>query len=222
MDSIYVLVALSLGSQVVNLSHWRFRVGETFMPLATSGWQVASLVVLGLATGVTAALSLARLVPSLTSMVALFSFVTVVQVIAVWNRHMLRAADPTAVRVPVSAWATWSPFQSPEVRDIYKHLEIDERLLLVQSATQWGRQIASWFAIPLGIACFLFCDSATLGFVVVAVIAGCTPLFLTLMRAHQKRVRKILCATKYAQTRGYRPDTLRVFAFPWSRAESSA
>ncbi len=32
----------------------------------------------------------------------------------------------------------------------------------------------------------------------------------------RRRFRETLCATQYAKARGYQPETLRMFSFPWS------
>ncbi len=113
--------------------------------------------------------------------------------------------------------STWSPFQSPEVRDICKHLTDDERRRLYANAADFGRQTGWRFALPSGLVAGSFVFSISAGFAMFALLLIYLFCFeRNRLQANQQRVRDLLCASQYAQARGYGPDTLRMFAFPWS------
>lgn len=117
-----------------------------------------------------------------------------------------------------SMWS--SPFQSPEVRDICRHLTPAEKRELIKLARRDGRQSGFQIAIIFILIAisFSFGHPLTIGLI----LSGLFILYVLIferrrIRAHQKRVREMLCATEYARSRGYQPDTLRMFAFPWNK-----
>jgi hypothetical protein len=116
-----------------------------------------------------------------------------------------------------SGGSTWSPFQSPEVRDICAHLTAEERERLVENARRCGRELAVWIVLPVAIASVLFLWSARLGFVGLAVLS----LYFVIavwprIRAMRLRSQELICQSEWARGRGYTAATLRFFAFPWS------
>jgi len=114
--------------------------------------------------------------------------------------------------------STWSPFQSPEVREICSHLTAAEKQRLLAQAADYGRQTAWWFALPFSVVAVSFFYSRPLGFVLlVPFIIYCVTVERRRIRAHQQRVRALLASTEFARERGYRPEALRMFVFPWSR-----
>ena len=114
--------------------------------------------------------------------------------------------------------STWSPFQSPEVREICAHLPPAEHALLIADARQRGRDIGRWLAVPFGVAVGLLFWSWQVGvallalFIIYFAISGFPRL-----RAMQRRSMTLLCETEWARSRGYTPERLKLIAFPWTR-----
>lgn len=116
------------------------------------------------------------------------------------------------------AESTWSPFQSSEVRDICNHLSRPEKLNLLEQAAEYGRQTAVRFALPCAVVVVAFIYSRLVGVVLLAGLAFYLLIFeWRRVRAHQARMRDLLCATEYARARGYCSKGLRMFAWPWSK-----
>jgi hypothetical protein len=118
----------------------------------------------------------------------------------------------------------WSPFQSPEVRDILEHLSPTEEKAfmehssgVMEQAAISGQKSGFLFGIPaalIGATCFYSVALAITLFVLfVAVVVA-----FSWRRAQTKlrKLREILCETQYARERGYRPESLRLSSFPWS------
>jgi hypothetical protein len=116
--------------------------------------------------------------------------------------------------------STWYPFQSPEVRKIYEHITPSEKRELKRLFIELNFQIASPAGILIGLTVlsFAFAYSITIGLIFSGLfIVYILTLVRREIRAYYKRVREILCATGYARSRGYQPETLRIFAFPWNK-----
>lgn len=72
--------------------------------------------------------------------------------------------------------------------------------------------------MPFALVAVSFYYSRPGGFVLlVPFIIYCFTIERQRIRAHPQRVREFLAATEFAREHGYRPDALRMFAFPWSR-----
>lgn len=72
--------------------------------------------------------------------------------------------------------------------------------------------------MPGALVAVSFYYSRPAGFVLLALfIIYCFTVERQRIRAHQHRVREFLAATEFGREHGYRPDALRLFAFPWSR-----
>ena len=114
--------------------------------------------------------------------------------------------------------STWSPFQSPEVREICAHLTPAEHAQFIADARLRGTEIARWIAIPFGVAGGALYWSWQIGLVLLAlfgvyfVVSGFPRL-----RAMHRRSMALLCETAWARGRGYTPERLRPMVFPWAR-----
>lgn len=114
--------------------------------------------------------------------------------------------------------ATWSLFRSPEIRDICAHLTPEEIDELASQAAQVGRKIGALMSLPLVVVGFSLLYSVRVFAVLLGLFIGSAFVIeWRLIRDHQRRVRRTLCATEYAKARGYHPETLRMFSFPWFR-----
>ncbi len=104
-------------------------------------------------------------------------------------------------------WKTWSPFQSPEVRDICTHMTDAERAEASRRAGLYGIWVAATFAVPLA---FAMSERSHLFTVIAAVLVTihviCIPIW-------QKMQRRFLCSTAWAREHGITSDRLRMFAF---------
>lgn len=114
--------------------------------------------------------------------------------------------------------STWSPFQSPEVREICAHLTPTEHARLIDDARERGRKIALWFAIPLTIVVLVLWWSWRLGLVLVTVFAGYFVFWiLPRFRAMQRRSIEMLCETEWGRSQNYTTTRLRLMTLPWSK-----
>jgi hypothetical protein len=113
--------------------------------------------------------------------------------------------------------STWSPFQSPEVRDICENLTAAEHTRLIDDARQRGTDGARWFAIPFsGVICLLL-FSWQWGLVSLALFA----IYFVgwgwpRLRESRRKTIEMLCETEWARKSGYTPERLRLTKFPWS------
>lgn len=102
---------------------------------------------------------------------------------------------------------TWSPFQSPEVREIYVHMTDSERNAVSLLGGLYGFWAAATFAGPLAFAFAI--GNFTFGVVALVLIIvhlACVPIW-------QKKIRRSLCSTAWARERDFAPERLRLFAF---------
>ena len=104
-------------------------------------------------------------------------------------------------------WETWSPFQPPEVREIYAHMTDAESAKASVRSAAYGLWVAVSFAMPLASAS----TSRSLGGVVIAAVL--VTIHLVCIPLWQKQQRRFLCSTDWARERGITPDRLRMFAF---------
>ena len=104
-------------------------------------------------------------------------------------------------------WTTWSPFQSPEVRDICAHMTDAERATLADLGGTYGLWVAGTLALPLTFA-------LTYRSVLIVVIAAVlVTVHIIRIPIWQKQQKQFLCSTAWARNRGITPDRLRMFAF---------
>ncbi len=114
--------------------------------------------------------------------------------------------------------STWSPLQSPEVREICAHLTARERQELLSRAKAYGQQTFWRFALPFSLVAMSFFYSRLMGFAcLVPFVIYCLTVERGRIRAHQQGSREFLAGTQYAREHGVPPGALRLFAFPWSR-----
>lgn len=102
---------------------------------------------------------------------------------------------------------TWSPFQSPAVREICSHMTEAEKSGAAARAALYGVWCAVSFAVPLPLA-FLV-ESKWLMLIAVLLIVihlACIPVW-------HKMQRRYLCSTVWARAQGVSPDRLKLFSF---------
>ena len=101
--------------------------------------------------------------------------------------------------------ATWSPFQSREVREICAHMTADERSRATFRAALYGVWVTFTFAMPVTTGLRSDQASVWIGSALLATLhVACIPLW-------QKRVRRFLCATEWARAQGITPERLALF-----------
>jgi len=108
---------------------------------------------------------------------------------------------------PHQDWGTWSPFQSPEVREICAHLTKSERnhiSLLGLLSGVWV--VATVFGIPVFLRSF-----PAPGSWIVAGVWGV--LFAVSIPMLQRMGRHFLCSTVWAREQGLLPERLNLFSF---------
>ena len=118
-----------------------------------------------------------------------------------------REEAQTEFAKPSQSWGTWSPFQSPEVREICAHLtkaEINQFWLLGLLFGVWI--MAATFGIPA-----LIRSSPSPGNWIVASVFGI--LFVVSLPMLHRMMRQFLCSTGWARERGFTPEQLRLFSF---------
>jgi hypothetical protein len=107
----------------------------------------------------------------------------------------------------MSDW-TWSPFQSPQIKDICAHLAPSEHAALVRRAMLYGFWAALTLGFPAGFGGVRWShagSAAQIACVSLILLHGaCIPLWL---RA-QKR---FLCSTEWARIHDYQPERLSLF-----------
>ena len=111
----------------------------------------------------------------------------------------------------------WSPLQSPEARDICRHLTPLERYAFAGQAMEYGLTTAFRCAIPAGLIAGSFAFSLVIGLSLSALFVLYFFMFERgRIRTHQAFVRELLCATAYGRAQGYRPENLPLLSFPWA------
>ena len=109
-------------------------------------------------------------------------------------------------------FATWSPFQSRQVREICAHMTPSERSRTVTRGLLYGLWGLATVAGPLVLGWWLASTPLqVMAGVLLAVHFGAVP-------AWQRHVRRFLCDTEWAQAQGLRPGTLRLFEFRIGRS----
>ena len=104
-------------------------------------------------------------------------------------------------------WKTWSPFQSPEVRDICAHMTDAEKAETSRRGGLYGFWVAATFAVPLAFAIV----ERSLLFIIIAVVL--VAIHIVCIPIWQRMQRRFLCSTTWAREHGITPDRLRMFAF---------
>jgi len=115
-------------------------------------------------------------------------------------------------------WRCKVPFQSPEVREIYRHLTVEERRADLR---QQAMPLVLSIALMLGFVAAL--DLLPRDWV--AVRLGLLPAFvlvqLALLVVSIDRAKEFLCSTQWAKARGIQPRQLRAFVWPSRRARTA-
>ena len=105
-------------------------------------------------------------------------------------------------------FATWSPFQSRQVRDICAHMTASERSQLATRGLVYGVWVFATVAGPLAFG-WWWSASTPLQVLAAALLA----IHVCAVPGWQRRVRRFLCDTAWAQAQGLRPSTLSLFEF---------
>ena len=105
--------------------------------------------------------------------------------------------------------ATWSPFQSSQVREICAHVSPAEKQRIVRHGFGYGLWVAATVGLPINIA--LQAEHV----VAWVIAAGLLLVHLVALPMWQARVRRMLCATEWAKSQGVTPENLRLFG--WRR-----
>jgi hypothetical protein len=108
-------------------------------------------------------------------------------------------------------WQTYSPFQSPEVRDICRNMTGAERSEVSRLGALYGVWVGLTFGAPLGLA-FGYRSEPF-----VAIAAAMVTVHLAWLPLWQRRQRRFLCSTAWARERGFTPGRLRLFSFRTGR-----
>lgn len=101
--------------------------------------------------------------------------------------------------------STWSPFQSPEAREICAHMTSAEKSAVAIRGGCYGVWCAATFACPICLAVSTR-SPLLLGIAALLVLTHllCIPLWL-------KMQRQFLCSTTWAREQGITPDRLSLF-----------
>ena len=101
-------------------------------------------------------------------------------------------------------WRTWSPFQSPQVREICAHMTEAERREVTLRGTLFGIWNAATFFVPCGIA-FLAPKPLNWIFAPAVLLLG-----LAFYPLWQRMMREFLASTRWARQQGIAPGSLRM------------
>ena len=103
--------------------------------------------------------------------------------------------------------STWSPFQSPEVRNICANLTPPEHAEAMRRACFYGIWTALTFALPLSLGFLAEGRTySTMAAMLVVIHIACIPSW-------QNSMRYFLCSTEWARQNDIRPEGLKLFAF---------
>ena len=104
-------------------------------------------------------------------------------------------------------WRTWSPLQSPDVREICSHMSKSERAEAVRRGGYYGLWVVATLAGPV------FVGLTFTHPVLLTLAVSLITLHMVSIPSWLRRQRKFLCSTKWASERGLSPDQLRLFTF---------
>ena len=101
----------------------------------------------------------------------------------------------------------WSPFASPEAREICVHLTWRERSHLGLLGLLWG----AWIVFIISGIQSLTRSNSSLGNWISALVLGA--LFIVSVVLLQQLMRQVMCSSAWARQRGYKPEQFRMFSF---------
>lgn len=105
---------------------------------------------------------------------------------------------------------TWSPFQSPQVKEICSHLGPGEYTALTLRSAVYGAWVALTLGIPFGFIVAFWSHGApavrSICFVLIGLHIACVPIW-------QRAQKRFLCSTQWGRLNGLRPDSLELFSF---------
>src|SRR5436190_24357270 len=103
-------------------------------------------------------------------------------------------------------WKNWSPFQSPEVREICSHMTMIEWARASRRSGLYGIWVGVTFAIPLSALPFFAIIEKSWAIIVIAAVLlavhiACLPIW-------QKRTKRFLYSTAWAREQGLTSEGL--------------
>jgi hypothetical protein len=102
---------------------------------------------------------------------------------------------------------TWSPFQSPQVRDICEHMTDAELSIARQRASCYGLWVVATFAGPFGFAVgFPGTLAWSVSGLLMVIHLVCIPIWFPMQR-------RFLSSTIWAKEQGMKPESLTLFSF---------
>ncbi|MGE3313406.1 MAG: hypothetical protein AB7O66_25870, partial [Limisphaerales bacterium] len=130
-----------------------------------------------------------------------------------------RHADPSDLGETESPpdWREWVPFQSGEVKEIYRHYTPEER----KADSRLGMKVVGQFMVFSTLVVIAFVGFMNTKQVGMALIVGLIYVAVSSVIADRAstRSRAFLASTRWAKRRGIQPETLRLFSLqPWEPA----
>src|SRR3954454_21642674 len=112
------------------------------------------------------------------------------------------------------AWHTWSPLQSPAVKQICAHMTHTEWSTALTRAVGYGVWVAATLALPFNaivLAWWQHLSPIIIGIAILLILVHicCIPAWLSSQR-------RFLCSTQWGREQGLRPQDLHLFATPAS------
>jgi len=120
--------------------------------------------------------------------------------------HIRPISAPTDAERKGADWRTWSPFQSPEVREICAHMTEAERRKTSERAGLYGLWCAATFGVAPALAMLLSGPARWIVPVVFVLI------HIALIPRWLSAQGRFLCSTVWAKAHGYSPKQLRLFS----------
>ena len=115
----------------------------------------------------------------------------------------------SSTSAPKTDWWLWSPFHSPEVREICAHLTKEERNQVSLVSLIIG--VAYTAVMMWGIQTLMVTSISDPGMWIVFSIL--VILFIVCFPIGARLLRRLLCATAWARQQGYKPEQFRIFSF---------
>jgi hypothetical protein len=104
-------------------------------------------------------------------------------------------------------WSTWSPFQSPQTKEICAHLTTKERRTLIGRSALVGLAMGFVSQGPV----FLYMAGFVPTWLMIVLIGGFFVVLLSLTPLINAWSRRFLCNTEWARAQGLQPHELVLF-----------
>jgi len=227
MDPLDYLIAALLILAVLNLLHWRFRVGEQYAYFPTSGIPGLVNVAMLLVIPIAAALTLADKMPIELTIQVAFAQLGIVPILSIWVRLRKRRGYETEVEtfsadILEQVWpTTCSPFFSSELRELLNHLSSEERVRIHDHLDQHisdsvhGVKLLSCILIVSFLIGTMYLPWRQAALVVPPVaIIGWGVLWWR-GRDWRRQNLELLFETEWARQQGYTRENVRLWKLPW-------